>query len=90
MPERQELDGWVRMRSILGKRHKGKGRGQGKDHFKWPKRNFENLHATQGKGCEWGSLKDYRSGSGIGSKRVRLIDIPGGPLLENVMMACQQ
>lgn len=36
------LDGWIRMRlrSILRKRHKGSGRGQGKDHFRWPNRFF--------------------------------------------------
>jgi len=39
------LDSWVRMRlrSILRKRHKGKGRGHGLDHFRWPNRYFENL-----------------------------------------------
>jgi hypothetical protein len=31
------------MRSILRKRHKGKGRGRGLDHVKWPNRYFENL-----------------------------------------------
>jgi RNA-directed DNA polymerase len=43
--EHQELDGWVRMRlrSILRKRHKGKGRGHGLDHVKWPNRYFEKL-----------------------------------------------
>lgn len=31
-------DGWIRMRlrSILRKRHKGHGRGQGQDHLRWP------------------------------------------------------
>lgn len=43
--EHQEMDRWVRMRlrSILRKRHKGKGRGHGLDHIKWPNRYFENL-----------------------------------------------
>ncbi len=39
------LDGWVRMRlrSILRKRHKRKGRGRGKDHQSWPKAFFREL-----------------------------------------------
>lgn len=39
------MDGWVRMRlrSILRKRHKRKGRGRGFDHHRWPNRYFENL-----------------------------------------------
>jgi len=39
------LDKWIRMRlrSILRKRHKGHGRGQGKDHIKWPNIFFANL-----------------------------------------------
>lgn len=43
--EHEEMDGWVRMRlrSILRKRHKGKGRGGGLDHVKWPNRYFEKL-----------------------------------------------
>jgi RNA-directed DNA polymerase len=45
MNEHKVMDGWVRMRlrSILRKRHKGKGRGSGLDHSKWPNRYFENL-----------------------------------------------
>ena len=33
-----DLDGWVRgrLRTILRKRHKGKGRARGQDHQKWP------------------------------------------------------
>ena len=40
-----ETDGWIRgrLRSILRKRHKGKGKGRGLDHFKWPNRYFEKL-----------------------------------------------
>lgn len=40
-----EMDGWVRMRlrSILRKRHKRKGKGRGLDHRRWPNRYFENL-----------------------------------------------
>jgi RNA-directed DNA polymerase len=40
------VDGWVRMRlrSVLRKRHKRKGRGRGlRDHTKWPNRYFEKL-----------------------------------------------
>lgn len=39
------MDSWTRMRlrSILRKRHKGKGRGGGLDHFRWPNYYFENL-----------------------------------------------
>jgi RNA-directed DNA polymerase len=36
------LDGWVRMRlrSILRKRHGGRGRGRGNDHRRWPNAYF--------------------------------------------------
>jgi RNA-directed DNA polymerase len=39
------LDGWVRgrLRTILRKRHKGKGRARGKDHQKWPNAYFAGL-----------------------------------------------
>ncbi|MBN2452059.1 MAG: hypothetical protein JXR77_16855 [Lentisphaeria bacterium] len=39
------LDGWVRMRlrSILRKRHKRKGRGRGFDHQRWPNACFADL-----------------------------------------------
>lgn len=39
------LDGWVRMRlrSMLRKRMKRKGRGRGSDHQRWPNRYFEQL-----------------------------------------------
>ena len=39
------MDQWVRMRlrPILRKRQKGKGRGHGLDHFKWPNRCFGKL-----------------------------------------------
>jgi hypothetical protein len=33
----------MRLRSILRKRHKGKGRGQGLDHIRWPNNYFEKL-----------------------------------------------
>lgn len=38
----QEVDGWVRMRlrSILRKRHKRRGRGRGADHQRWPNAFF--------------------------------------------------
>jgi len=40
-----EADSWVRgrLRSILRKRHKGKGKGRGLDHFRWPNRYFAEL-----------------------------------------------
>lgn len=40
-----DLDGWVRgrLRTILRKRHKGKGRARGKDHQKWPNAYFAGL-----------------------------------------------
>lgn len=39
------VDGWVRMRlrSILRKRHKRKGRGKGLDHQRWPNAYFAKL-----------------------------------------------
>ena len=39
------LDGWIRMRlrSILRKRHRGKGRGTGLDHRRWPNAYFRKL-----------------------------------------------
>ena len=39
------IDGWVRMRlrSILRKRHRKKGRGRGSDHQKWPNYYFADL-----------------------------------------------
>jgi len=39
------LDGWIRMRlrSILRKRNKCKGRGRGLDHNRWPNRYFADL-----------------------------------------------
>jgi RNA-directed DNA polymerase len=38
----QPLDSWIRMRlrSILRKRHGGKGRGHGNDHNRWPNAYF--------------------------------------------------
>lgn len=43
--ELEKLDGWIRMRlrSILRKRHGGKGRGRGWDHFSWPNAYFAEL-----------------------------------------------
>lgn len=40
--ELEKLDRWIRMRlrSILRKRHGGKGRGRGLDHLKWPNSYF--------------------------------------------------
>ena len=40
-----EVDGWVRgrLRSILRKRHKLKGKGRGRDHQRWPNKLFETL-----------------------------------------------
>ncbi len=39
------IDGWVRMRlrSILRKRHGGRGRGRGRDHQRWPNAYFQEL-----------------------------------------------
>lgn len=39
------VDGWVRMRlrSVLRKRRKRRGKGRGSDHQRWPNRYFENL-----------------------------------------------
>lgn len=41
----KDIDGWIRMRlrSILRKRNKKKGRGRGSDHQKWPNRYFNAL-----------------------------------------------
>ena len=38
----RDLDGWIRMRlrSILRKRHHGRGRGRGSDHQRWPNAFF--------------------------------------------------
>lgn len=43
--EFRKLDGWLRMRlrSVLRKRQKKKGRGRGSDHQRWPNRYFEEL-----------------------------------------------
>jgi RNA-directed DNA polymerase len=40
-----DMDGWVRgrLRSILRKRHGGRGRGRGLDHHRWPNRYFSDL-----------------------------------------------
>jgi RNA-directed DNA polymerase len=40
-----EVDGWMRgrLRSILRKRRKGKGRARGLDHQRWPNRYFDIL-----------------------------------------------
>ena len=40
-----QMDSWVRgrLRSILRKRHKGKGKGRGMDHFRWPNHYFAEL-----------------------------------------------
>ena len=53
------LDRWLRMRlrSILRKRHGGKGRGKGRDHFRWPNAFFEarglfNLSTAHAKLCQ--------------------------------------
>jgi RNA-directed DNA polymerase len=41
----ENLDGWVRgrLRTLLRKRHKGKGRARGKDHQRWPNAYFADL-----------------------------------------------
>jgi RNA-directed DNA polymerase len=40
-----EMDGWVRgrLRSILRKRHGGRGHGRGRDHQRWGNRYFAEL-----------------------------------------------
>ncbi len=55
----QEIDRWLRMRlrSILRKRAGGKGRGKGKDHFRWPNATFDecglfNLSAAHKQLCQ--------------------------------------
>lgn len=52
-------DRWLRMRlrSILRSRHGGKGRGKGRDHFRWPNAYFEtrglfNLSTAHAKLCQ--------------------------------------
>jgi RNA-directed DNA polymerase len=54
-----KLDRWLRMRlrSVLRKRAGGKGRGKGKDHFRWPNaffgaRGLFNLSAAHAKLCQ--------------------------------------
>jgi RNA-directed DNA polymerase len=41
----EDLDQWVRgrIRTILRKRHKGKGRARGRDHQRWPIAYFAEL-----------------------------------------------
>lgn len=41
----REMDGWVRgrLRAILRKRRKGKGRARGQDHHRWKNRYFDTL-----------------------------------------------
>jgi RNA-directed DNA polymerase len=41
----REIDGWVRgrLRAILRKRRKGRGRARGRDHQRWPNRYFDTL-----------------------------------------------
>ena len=41
----RRMDQWVRMRlrSMLRKRNKRRGRGRGLDHYRWPNRYFEKL-----------------------------------------------
>jgi RNA-directed DNA polymerase len=43
--ELETIDRWirVRLRSILRKRQGGKGRGRGRDHYRWPNRYFTGL-----------------------------------------------
>jgi RNA-directed DNA polymerase len=53
------LDGWTRMRlrSILRKRHGGKGRGRGLDHYRWPNAFFAeqglfSMSAAHAEACQ--------------------------------------
>ena len=61
--ELEQIDGWVRgrLRSILRKRHGGKGRGRGDDHFRWPNRYFTELGLfclLDARASEMASLRD--------------------------------
>ncbi len=53
------IDSWVRMRlrSILRKRHGGRGRGRGRDHQRWPNAFFAgyglwSLHTAHRLACQ--------------------------------------
>ena len=39
------IDSWIRtrLRSILRKRHGGRGRGRGRDHQRWPRAYFKEM-----------------------------------------------
>lgn len=54
-----DLDRWIRarLRSILRRRHGGRGRGRGDDHKRWPNRYFAeqglfSLHAAHARYCQ--------------------------------------
>lgn len=51
--EFEKMDSWTRMRlrSILRTRKKGRGRGHGLDHIRWPNRYFESLGLFSLKGA---------------------------------------
>jgi RNA-directed DNA polymerase len=60
-----EMDGWVRgrLRSILRKRSKRKGRARGKDHHRWPNRYFTELGLFSLKEARAEDIANLRQGA---------------------------
>jgi RNA-directed DNA polymerase len=56
------LDRWIRMRlrSILRKRHRGSGRGRGRDHFRWPNRFFADHGLFSLVAAHWAACQSSR------------------------------
>lgn len=61
----RELDGWVRgrLRSILRKRVKLKGRGRGRDHQRWPNRYFVTVGLFSLEGAWRAEITSLRKGA---------------------------